>query len=196
MNESDYIMLVKSTVDEPDGILKIAAIELPIDTSPLLALIRGDAQQLQHDLDYANNHDPTDPDEDEIRELAREVSMQIISKIKRYLSDWDSGNTYQYGFKIKATYGAFKNEHGDIEYIDVIQRDPGVKTVSGAVKAARTWQSHLLERIKLYPNQETGHKLISVDPTYIIRDSYGIKIAAGTMRFKDGRDISTWLNQR
>lgn len=199
MNDQEYIDAVKAALgsDETiaDKIAAVAALELPHNAPPIIALIHGDSLQLESDASYAEDYDPYRPDREEVGELIDDVSATIINKLKRYMSDWDSGNTYRYAFQIKASYGAFKNEHGDVEYVDIIQKHPDVQAVAEAVKTAEDWRSHLLERVKLYQNQEIGHKLISVKPTYIIYDKNLLKIAAGTLQGDDEFGISTWLNQ-
>lgn len=199
MDDEKYIELVKIALDShktvADKIAEIATLELPHNASPLVVLIHGDSQQLERVVDYAENDDPANPDDEEVRNLTEDVSTKIISKLKRYLSDWDNNNTYRYRFEIKATYGAFKNERGDVEYVDIIQRSSDIKTVGEAIIAARDLQPRLLERIKLYSDQETGHKLISVKPIYTIYDKNLLRIAAGTLQGDDEFGISTWLNQ-
>ncbi len=118
--------------------------------------------------------------------------MQNISK---YLNDWKTGNVYHYSFGIKASYGAFKNEQGEVEYIDVINSDVDASTVDEAISVAKEWESHLLERIVLYSDQKTVHKRISTKPFYIISDNQQNNIASGTLEFDDESGISTWLNQ-
>ena len=199
MNAEKYIDAVKAALDSDvtiaDKIAAVAALELPHNAPPLTVLIHGDSQQLESDVSYAEGYDPSHPDEEEVGELVNDVSATIIKKLKRYMSDWDSGNTYQYVFQIKASYGASNNEQGDVEYVDIIKSCPDVKTVAEAVKAARDWQSRLLERVNLYQNQERGHRLLSVKPTYVIYDKNLLEIAAGTLQGDDEFGISTWLNQ-
>ena len=178
-----------------DKIAEIVALELPNNAAPLIVLVHGDSTQLKSVVSYAENDNASQPSKEEIIELIEDLSAKIITKLERYLTDWDSGNTYRYRFEIKASYGVFKNELGDIEYIDIVKNYPDIKTVGEAIQEARNWQSLLLERIKLYQNQETGHKLISVKPTYIIQDSNGKQIAAGTLQGNNEFGISTWLNQ-
>ncbi len=159
-------------------------------------MIHGDSQQLQSAVDYAKNYDPASPSDKEIENLIDKLSDKITQKLERYLANWNSGNTYHYSFSLKATYGAFKNDHGDVDYIEICKRDVAINIVSEAIQAATEWESHLLERIVLYTDQEIGHKRISVKPTYVIRDKNLLKVAAGTFQGDDEFGISTWLNQR
>jgi hypothetical protein len=199
MNNAKYIELVKEALDTAKDkvgcIAKISALSLPANADPLIVLIHGDSQQLQSAVSYAKNNDPASPDDDEIKELGADLSDEIIQKLKRYLADWDSGNMYHYRFNLKATYGAFTNEHGDVEYIEICKYDDGIKTIKEAIQSAKEWQARLSERIKLYSDQEIGHKLISVKPTYVIRDKNLQKVASGTLQGNDEFGISTWLNQ-
>lgn len=199
MDDEKYIDAVKALLGSnktvADQITEVASLNLPRNAAPLLVLVHGDSQELKSVTNYAENDDPSSPGEQAIKALAEAVATKIKSKLKRYVSDWNGGNMYRYVFAIKASYGAFKDERGDIEYVDIIQECPHVQTVTDAVKAARSWQSQLLEQIKLYRNQATEHKLISVKPTYTIYDKNLLKIATGTLQGDDEFGVSTWLNQ-
>lgn len=199
MNNRKYIEQIKaivdSSIDRIERIEQVAALILPEDADPLVSLIHGDAQQLEHDTDYAKNYDPAAPNEQEIRELREHLAAQIEEKIKKYLADWDANNFYYYTFSLRATYGAFKNKQGDKEFIDIIKHCFEVKTIKDAVRAATQWESQLLERIVLYEKQEIGHKQISVKPIYTISDTKLNRIASGVLEFDDEDGISTWLNQ-
>jgi hypothetical protein len=199
MDDAKYIELVKATLntseDKAECITQISALSLPNNASPLVVLVHGDSQQLQNAINYAKNDDPASLNDDEIAELSTDLSDKITQKLKRYLADWDSGNTYHYQFSLKAIYGAFTSNPGDVEYIEIRKHDKTIKTVHEAIQSAKEWQSHLSERIKLYPDQEIGYKLISVKPTYIIRDENLQKVAAGTLQGDDEFGVSTWLNQ-
>jgi hypothetical protein len=199
MDNAKYIELVKtalgSTENRIECIIHVAAIELPKDADPLIALIHGDALQLQDAINYAKNYDPVSPSDEAISKLSAALSIEIKQKLERYLADGDGGNTYRYSFELKATYGTFKNDRGEVEYIDVINRNTSIETIADAVRSAQEWESQLLERIRMYADQKTGHKRISVKPTYVIRDKKLHKVAAGTLEFDNGFGISTWLNQ-
>jgi hypothetical protein len=199
MHDARYIEMVKKAFESSDNtakcIIDIAAIELPKEAGPLITLIHGDALQLQAAINYAKNDDPAHPSDGVIIKLTNELSSKIKQKLQRYLTDWDNNNTYHYSFELKATYGTFKNDRGEVEYIEVINRNTSIMSVKDAVRSAQEWESQLLKRVKLYTDQEIGHKRISVKPTYVIRDKKLLKVAAGTLEFNDGYGISTWLNQ-
>jgi hypothetical protein len=199
VNDTNYIEQVRSVLNSSDNdvdkVQKIYALIPPENSTPLVVLIHGDSQQLEDNTKYARNDDPANPSDKEINELQKRLAMQIVEKVGKYLADWDAENVYNYSFSLKATYGAYKNDQGEVEYVDVIKSDNALKTIPEAVQAARQWQNRLLERITLYTEQEVGHKQISVKPIYTIRDAKRNHIASGTLEFDDERGVSTWLNQ-
>lgn len=199
MNDKNYIDQVKAVLNLSDNnvdkVQKIYELVPPKNSSPLVVLIHGDSQQLADATEYARNDDPANPSDEEINELQERLATQILEKVNKYLADWDAENMYHYSFSLKATYGSFKNEQGEVEYVDVIKSDSTLKTVVEAVQAAKQWQDRLFERIVFYSEQEVGHKQISVKPIYIIRDTKRNHIASGILEFDDEQGISTWLNQ-
>ncbi len=199
MNDKNYIEQVRSALnssdDNAESIKRVSELTLPNDANPLLALIHGDSQQLEYATNYARNDDPANPSDGEIEELSNRLSKEIFMKLQKYLADWDDGNHYYYSFQLKATYGAFKNNQGEVEYIDVYKINSDIKTVKEAVQVAKDWENTLLERIIIYVDQETGHKRISTKPVYTILDTHHTKITTGNLEFDDEQGMSTWLNQ-
>ena len=199
MSEASYIQHVKALLlshgDKAESINKINRLDLPANADPLLALIHGDSGELEYAVSYALEHDPAKPSDEDIRKLSDELADKITEKLRRYLDDWEQQNSYHYSFSLRATYGGFTSGQGDTEYVDVTKSIPDAKTIDDAIRAAKEWEGQLLERVKFYADSATGHKRISVIPTYVIGDSQLNKVASGVLRFDDEFGISTWLNQ-
>lgn len=196
MTPQEYINLVADKLkndDGPQAVRDIIAIQKPDNTLPIIDLIHGDSLQLESDY-VKYNDDYELADEAHIAEASKEIAREVIEKIKKYLRDWDAGNTYKYSFKLSASYGRFKDAHGAIEHIEVSRKEPELETAQQAILAANQWNQTLLERVVFYADQETGHKRSSVTIIYKITDSQGTLISLGTISGQDAEYVSTWQN--
>lgn len=132
MNDTTYLKhvnaLLKSSEARADLVQKIRNLQLPEIDNPLVALIHGDSKHLEFATKYAQINDPANPSDEEINSMREELATETLGKINKYLADYNSGNLYHYSFSLAATYGAFKNERGDVEYVTVTNRNEYIKT--------------------------------------------------------------------
>lgn len=197
MTPQEYITLVENALkndDEQQAVREIIAIQKPDNTPPMIDLIHGDSLQLENDDDIKYDDDYELADEAHITNASKEIAHAIVAKLKKYLADWDAGNTYKYSFKLSARYGRFKDDHGAIEHIEVNKEEPDLETAQQAIQAANEWNNTLLERVVFYADQETGHKRSSVTIIYKITDSQGNSISLGTFSGPSAKYVSTWTN--
>lgn len=196
MTTEAYIDRVKDNLknsDEQQAVRNILALEKLRDASPLVDLIHGDSRQLIDDINLRYNDDDELADEAQIKEVSKEIAHEVVGKIRKYLDDWDAGNTYKYSFKLNISFGRFKDAHGGIENIEAYRTDLPLHTVDQAIQAAKEWDSTLLERVVFYPDQAVGHKRGSVDVIYRISDSRGKLISDGNI-YRSSELVCTWNN--
>lgn len=185
--------ILKNGTSNVNTVQQIGMLELPNDAKPLVALIHGDCRQLESDVTYAQEYDPTKPDNEEIEELRNDTSSTVLEKLQKYLADWDNQNDYRYSFQLCASYQILEDEHGNVEYIE-LYKDTNAKTITQALQFARQWESELLERPSLYKQLDKPQRIVSVKPIYRILDTNSNLIAAGKLQNEKSQS-STWENQ-
>lgn len=202
MTQKKYIEEVKHILASSDGlgtkIDKVSKLKLPVDANPLLVLIHGDSLEMHYEVEldgYEGYDDRSEQTEEDKQQSRLSVAPSIIKKLETYIQDWGKDNRYSYQFELEALYtGLSYSNDSNVEYIQQ-RHSINAETVNAAKEASRELERHLLDRLIMYENQETGHKLDSVKPIYTIRDGSGKKIASGRLESDDNFAVSTWLNQ-
>lgn len=194
MNQSSYINKVKDIINSNEGDLaiveSIANLELSAEPTPTELLISGESRQIE----LVKELFETD-DKDGYAEDPKAVAITIVSKLKSYISDFDSGVEYKIRFQLQATYQHFIEENIATEYL-TLDRPVTAKSIPQALEEVTIWEKELPKKLPLFKNDKRECLLISIKPIYQVRALRDVMviISDGVVEYGDERDINTRVN--
>jgi len=191
MNKSNYINAVQNAIissnNELDVIEAICELPLPLEPTPVEALIYGESKQIEsikEDQEEDYGEDPHD------------AAKIILSKIKSYINDFENSIQYKYRFQLLATYQHFIEESLDTEFIKIIRRIEA-KSISQALAESKEWGKDLPNKLPLFSSEKRDCLFVSLKPVYEVianKDGTICTISDGRIEFGDERDINTRTN--
>lgn len=196
MDQSNYINKVKGIINSKEGDLdiveSIANLELPPEPTAVESLIYGESKQIERVKEYFES--ATDDDLD-VEDPAA-VAATIVSKLKSYVDDFNSGIEYKFSFQLQANYQHFIEANIATEYLSLIRPITSARNISQALEELTIWEKDLPKKLPLFKNDKRDCLLISAKPIYQIRaykDGMVI-ISDGIVEHGDERDINTRVN--